>query len=45
MKVLTVDGRTILFHENDSKIINIRAIVNAGSSNEVSPEDYGVAHL
>lgn len=43
-KKLIINGHTVLFAKNNSRIGVVRYLVNAGSGNE-SPSNYGVAHF
>lgn len=45
MKLLQVNGFTVLHIPHPSNLISIRVAVNAGSANEIRHEDYGVAHF
>jgi len=39
-----IKNRTILYHQNNSRVINLRAIVGAGSFQE-KPNEFGLAHF
>lgn len=41
----TINGYTCFHNQTSSKIINVRASVPVGSYNEVSKEEYGIAHV
>lgn len=43
MEERIVNGYRVLFEQTDSPIVDVRVIVNAGSSRE-TPEEYGAAH-
>jgi predicted Zn-dependent peptidase len=44
MEIININGFTLLYEKKTTDIVNIRYIVNAGSSSEIDNKEFGAAH-